>query len=201
MWSGSKIKATWHLQIPKHQRKEGAMPHKSFKSGQSNFTEPATNRRRIHPGRRRPPYFPPLVQRLISLSSCTACNIQAILYIYTLSFHFNLSAGELPHYASEHLYHIILPITLKLKCHVVFSTVSSKCYLTLHSIISLYFPPCLISCQYCFGMRNFHLMHQMISVTFKQLAAKIIYLHCCDKIISLLPRSHDMIMTWFSPND
>lgn len=100
-------------------------------------------------------------------------------------------------YASKHLYHIILPITLKLKCLVVFSTNSSKRYLTSHSIISLYFPPCLISCQYCFGMRNFHLMHQMISMTFKRVAGKIIYSHCCDKIISLLPRSHDMIITWF----
>lgn len=126
------------------------------------------------------------------------------MYLYAqlqYGIHFSLSAGKLPCYASEHPHHIILPITLKLKCHVIFSTVGSKCYLTLHSIISLYFPPCLISCQYCFAMRNFHLMHQMISMTFKRVASEIIYSHCGDKVISLLPRSCDMIITRFSPND
>lgn len=151
-----------------------------------------------------------------SLSLCIILNIIYKLYIYYIfniihiiylyaqlqyCTHFSLSAGKLPCYASEHPHHIILPITLKLKCHVIFSTVGSKCYLTLHSIISLYFPPCLISCQYCFAMRNFHLMHQMISMTFKRVASKIIYSHCGDKVISLLPRSCDTIITWFPPND
>lgn len=87
-------------------------------------------------------------------------------------------------------YHPAPNLKIEMPCHIFCLQQQVLSYLTFYYII-VFSPSCLISCQYCFGRRNFHLLHQMISLTFKQVAGEIIYLRYCDKIISFFQgRSH-----------